>query len=348
MNPSGSFKDNGMSAAFTHARTIGAKRAACASTGNTSASLAVYCAVTSLMKAVIFVGSGKIAYGKLSQALDYGALTVQIAGDFDDAMARVKEVSEQLGIYLVNSVNPFRLEGQKTIMFRVLEGLRWEPPDWIVVPGGNLGNSSAFGKAFLELKEIGLIDRVPRLAVINAAGANTLYELYERRGLRWNEGRPDESIERIYYGELDVQQRRASTIASAIEINRPVNLVKCLRALDVCDGVVREVSDQDMLDAKAQVGAGGLGCEPASAASVAGAKLLRSQGVIGADERVVCVLTGHQLKDPTATVAYHTTDQQMFNEVLGKRGVKRAAYANRAVAVNNDLEEIIKAIQLYS
>jgi threonine synthase len=348
LNPSGSFKDNGMSAAFTHARTIGAKRAACASTGNTSASLAVYCAVTNLMRAVIFVGSGKIAYGKLSQALDYGALTVQIAGDFDDAMARVKEVSDQLGIYLVNSVNPFRLEGQKTIMYRVLEGLRWQVPDWVVVPGGNLGNSSAFGKAFIELKQLGLIDRLPRLAVINASGANTLMELCERRGLRWNRGEPDESIITMYYEELDRKQRRASTIASAIEINRPVNLTKCLRALEACNGVVREVSDQEMLDAKAQVGAGGLGCEPASAASVAGAKLLRSQGVIGADERVVCVLTGHQLKDPTATVAYHTTDQQQFNEVLGKRGVKRAAFANRAVAVSNDLEEIIKAIQVYS
>ena len=148
MNPSGSFKDNGMTAAFTHAHSIGAKRAACASTGNTSASLALYCSVTKLMKAVIFIGSGKISYGKLSQALDYGALTMQIAGDFDDAMQRVKEVSSQLGIYLVNSVNPFRLEGQKTIMFRVLESLRWQVPDWIVVPGGNLGNSSAFGKAF--------------------------------------------------------------------------------------------------------------------------------------------------------------------------------------------------------
>jgi threonine synthase len=348
MNPSGSFKDNGMSAAFTHARTIGAKRAACASTGNTSASLAVYCAVTNLMKAVIFVGSGKIAYGKLSQALDYGALTVQIAGDFDDAMQRVKEVSKELGIYLVNSVNPFRLEGQKTIMYRVLEALRWEPPDWIAVPGGNLGNSSAFGKAFAELKELGLIDRVPRLAVINAAGANTLYELYEKRGLRWNDGAPQQEIVNRYYAELDDANRRASTIASAIEINRPVNLDKCLRALDFCDGVVREVTDQQMLDAKAQVGAGGLGCEPASAASVAGAKLLREEGVISADERVVCILTGHQLKDPTATVAYHTTDQQMFNEVLGKRGVRRAAYANRAVAVSNDLDEIIKAIHLYS
>jgi threonine synthase len=348
MNPSGSFKDNGMSAAFTHARMIGATRAACASTGNTSASLALYSSVTRLMKAVIFVGSGKISYGKLSQALDYGALTVQIAGDFDDAMARVQEVSQELGIYLVNSVNPFRLEGQKSIMFRVLEALGWEPPDWIVVPGGNLGNSSAFGKAFAELKQLGLIDRVPRLAVINAAGANTLYQLYEKGGLRWNEGALDLPQVTGYYGELDRLGRRASTIASAIEINRPVNLHKCLRALEFCDGVVREVTDQEILDAKAQVGAGGLGCEPASAASVAGAKVLRNEGVIGPDERVVCILTGHQLKDPTATVAYHTTDQDKFNEVLGSRGVKRAAFANRAVAVSNDLDEIIKALQLYS
>ncbi|HVU88669.1 MAG TPA: threonine synthase, partial [Pirellulales bacterium] len=348
MNPSGSFKDNGMSAAFTHARSIGASRAACASTGNTSASLAAYCSVTKLMKAVIFIGSGKISYGKLSQALDYGALTVQIAGDFDDAMARVKEASRELGIYLVNSVNPFRLEGQKTIMYRVLEGLRWQVPDWIVVPGGNLGNSSAFGKAFAELREIGLIDRVPRLAVINAAGANTLYELYDRRGLRWNDGAPNSEVTDKYYAELDQAGRRASTIASAIEINRPVNLNKCLRALETCDGVVREVSDQEIMDAKAQVGAGGLGCEPASAASVAGARLLRHEGIIGANERVVCILTGHQLKDPTATVAYHTTDQDKFNEVLGSRGVQRAAYANRAVAVPNDFDEIVKAIQLYS
>ena len=347
MNPSGSFKDNGMSAAFTHARCVGATRAACASTGNTSASLALYCAVTRLMKAVIFVGSGKIAYGKLSQALDFGALTVQIAGDFDDAMARVQEVSRQLGIYLVNSVNPFRLEGQKTIMYRVLEGLRWEVPDWIVVPGGNLGNSSAFGKAFAELRQLGLIDRVPRLAVINAAGANTLHELVEKRGLRWNGGSPGQATVRGFYDEMDAQKRRAKTIASAIEINRPVNLMKCLRALEVCDGVVREVSDQEILDAKAQVGAGGLGCEPASAASVAGAKLLVSEGTIGADQRVVCVLTGHQLKDPDATVAYHTTDQELFNKVLGSRGVRRAAFANRAVAVSNDLDDILRVIQLY-
>jgi threonine synthase len=348
MNPSGSFKDNGMTAAFTHAHMTGARRAACASTGNTSASLALYCGVSKLMQAIIFIGSGKISYGKLSQALDYGALTLQIAGDFDDAMHQVSQVSKKEGIYLVNSVNPFRLEGQKAIMFRVLEGLKWQVPDWIVVPGGNLGNSSAFGKAFHELQELGLIDRIPRLAVINATGADTLYQLYEKRGLRWNDGRPDMAIVNNYYAELDNANRRASTIASAIEINRPVNLTKCLRALEWMNGVVREVTDEQMLDAKAQVGAHGLGCEPASAASVAGAKMLREEGVIEPGERVVAILTGHQLKDPTATVAYHTHDQAEFNRVLGSRGVSRAAFANRAVQVENDLDEIVRAIQLNS
>jgi threonine synthase len=348
MNPSGSFKDNGMTAAFTHARMVGARRAACASTGNTSASLAVFCSASGLMKAVVFIGSGKIAYGKLAQALDHGALTIQIAGDFDDAMQRVQQISRKLGIYLVNSVNPFRLEGQKTIMFRVLEALRWEPPDWIVVPGGNLGNVSAFGKAFIELSDLGLLKRLPRLAVINAAGANTFHQLYERQGVRWNGGRPNPDKISGHYRGLESAKIRASTIASAIEINHPVNLTKALRALDRCGGVVREATDQEMLDAKAQVGAGGLGCEPASAASVAGARKLRQEGVISPSDRVACILTGHQLKDPTATVAYHSADQKTFDEVLGSRGVRRASFANRAVQVPNDLDEIIKAIEVYS
>jgi threonine synthase len=349
MNPSGSFKDNGMTAAFTHARMVNARRVACASTGNTSAALAVYCSATPFgFKAIIFIGSGKIAYGKLAQALDHGALTIQIVGDFDDAMERVQQVSKKLGIYLMNSVNPFRLEGQKTIMYRVLEAMAWEPPDWIVVPGGNLGNSSAFGKAFMELKQLGLIDRVPRLAVINASGASTLDQLVTSHSLRWNEGATDpEGITRYYQG-LDDGKIKASTIASAIEINRPVNLKKCLRALAFCDGVVRQVSDQEIMDAKARVGAGGLGCEPASAASVAGAKRLREEGVIAPSDRVVCILTGHQLKDPTATVAYHGTDQDNFEKVLGSRGVKRAGFANRPVVVANDLDDIIRTIALYS
>ncbi|MCB9951508.1 MAG: threonine synthase [Planctomycetaceae bacterium] len=344
LNPSGSFKDNGMTAATTHARMVGAKVAACASTGNTSASLAIYASTTGLLRVVVFVGSGKIAYGKLSQALDYGALTLQIEGDFDDALKQVVDVCREANIYLCNSVNPFRLEGQKSIMYRVLEGLNWEVPDWIVVPGGNLGNSSAFGKAFIELKELGLIDRIPRLAVINAAGANTLYQLYEQ-GVRWNGGSPDRDKIDTFYREMDEQNRRANTLASAIEINRPVNLLKCLRALEACDGVVREVNDAEVLDGKAIVGAGGFGCEPASGASVAGARLLRQQGVIAPSDRVVCILTGHQLKDPSATVGYHSPESDAaLREKLAKAGVHDSAHKNSPVAVPNDFKRIMDAI----
>ncbi len=332
LNPSGSFKDNGMTAASTHARMVGAKITACASTGNTSASLAIYGGVTGLFKVVVFVGSGKIAYGKLSQALDYGAITLQIQGDFDDALAQVRRVAVDAGIYLCNSVNPFRLEGQKSIMYRVLEGLNWEVPDWIIVPGGNLGNSSAFGKAFMELKHLGLINKVPRLAVINAHGASTLNRIYNDKGLRWNNGRPDEALISEYYADLDARNERAHTLASAIEINRPVNLKKCLRALDFCDGVVRDVTDEQILDGKAQVGAHGFGCEPASGASVAGAKLLREQGIIAPSDRVVCILTGHQLKDPNATVDYHMSEST------------NTRFSNRPIPVANDFDEIMSCI----
>ena len=264
-------------------------------------------------------------------------LAQQTSGtDFDNAQAMMN---------WVNSVNAYRLEGQKTIMYRVLEALAWQAPDWIVVPGGNLGNSSAFGKAFMELKHLGLIDRIPRLAIINATGSNTLNQLYER-GVRWNGGRGSPEIVDAFYRDMDAAHARASTIASAIEINRPVNLQKCLRALEVCDGVVREVSDQEILDAKAMVGVGGLGCEPASAASVAGARLLSKQGVIAPSDRVACILTGHPLKDPNVPVAYHSGDRDLFDAELGKRGVRRAAFANRPIQVPNELEEIIGAIEL--
>ena len=348
MNPSGSFKDNGMTAAFTHARLTGARRAACASTGNTSASLASYCSATGLMRGIVFIGSGKISYGKLAQALDHGALTMQIAGDFDDTMARVQQVARRLGVYLVNSVNPFRLEGQKTIMLRVLEALSWEPPDWIIVPGGNLGNSSAFGKAYMELRDLGLVRHVPRLAVINAAGAKTFDTLVNEKSIRWNQGNPDSAAIDAFFKDLDARDGRASTIASAIEINRPVNLVKALRAVEVMNGVVRRADDQEIMDAKALIGAHGLGCEPASAASLAGLIQLREQGVIAPSDRVVCILTAHQMKDSNATVAYHSADQEQFQKVLGVRGVKRASHANRAVQVPNDLEAICGAIELYA
>jgi threonine synthase len=335
-----------MTAASTHARMVGAKIAACASTGNTSASLAIFASAANVFRVVVFVGSGKIAYGKLSQSLDYGAATIQIEGDFDDALARVRELSQAGNdIYVCNSVNPFRLEGQKAIMYRVLEGLDWQPPDWIVVPGGNLGNSSAFGKAFAELQQLGLIDRVPRMAVINASGANTLHRLWNEQRLRWNAGRPDANAIHAFYCAMDAEKRRASTLASAIQINRPVNLVKSLRALDVCDGVVAEVDDQAILDAKAQIGSGGFGCEPASAASVAGARLLRERGVIAPGDRVVCIITGHELKDPNATVAYHSASPGHFDSSLSKHGVTAAPFANRPITVENNFDRIMDVLR---
>jgi threonine synthase len=345
LNPSGSFKDNGMAGAFTHASLVGAKVAACASTGNTSASLAAFAAASGAMRAVIFIGDGKVAYGKLSQALDYGALTLLVKGDFDDAMARVREVCQEENIYLVNSVNPFRLEGQKTIVYRVLEGLSWEVPDWLVCPGGNLGNSSAFGKALYELYDLGLIPRMPRLVVVNSAGAPTLSRLVNKHGLVWNGGTVDDKLIDSYYAGLDARGERAHTLASAIEINRPVNLKKCLRALERTQGLVLEVSDQEILDAKAQVAREGIGCEPASAASLAGTRVLRERGVIAPSDRVVCILTGHQLKDPHATVAYHGKSLAELAEDYGSFGVSTAPFANRPVRVANSLGEIIDAVR---
>ncbi|HUS46312.1 MAG TPA: threonine synthase [Phycisphaerae bacterium] len=345
LNPSASFKDNGMTAAYTHARLVGAKRAICASTGNTSASVALFSAVDGRIPAAVLVGSGKIAYGKLAQALDFGVRVIQVEGDFDTCMKRVKEVARELGFYLMNSLNPFRLEGQKTIMYRILEGLRWEVPDWIVVPGGNLGNSSAFGKAFKELHEAGLIKRLPRLAVIVAEGADTLYRIVNEEKIAWNGGRVDEAGIAAFYEQMDAENRRAKTLASAIEINRPVNLKKCLRALEWTGGVVEKVSDQEILDAKAQVGAGGFGCEPASAAGVAGARKLVAAGTIGRDEHIACVLTGHALKDPNITVAYHTLGDDELREAYGDYGVRGANSANKPIVVEDNLEKIIAAIQ---
>ena len=344
LNPSGSFKDNGMAGAFTHARMVGAKTVACASTGNTSASMAVFAAAAQ-MQAVVFIGSGKIAYGKLAQALDYGAKTIQIEGDFDVCMQRVQQVAKRLGMYMMNSINPFRLEGQKTIMYRVLEALNWQVPDWIIVPGGNLGNSSAFGKAFMELQKLKLIDRIPRLAIINAVGADTLYRLVEQEKMKWNDGHCDPEMEQIFFEQMDTEHRSANTLASAIEINRPVNLRKCLRALHICDGLVRTVCDEEILDAKAMVGRTGLGCEPASAASVAGLRKLRAENVIGKNERVVCILTGHALKDPNVTVDYHTQVDIAQMEKYQRVGVKRTSFSNRPVVVADDLEKIIEAVK---
>jgi len=345
LNPSGSFKDNGMAAAFTHARMVGAKRVACASTGNTSASLAMFASLAE-MQGVVFIGSGKISFGKLSQALDYGALTLQIKGDFDACLRRIRQVATdpRNGIYLMNSVNPFRLEGQKSIMYRVLEALDWQPPDWVIVPGGNLGNCSAFGKAFMELKELGLVKKIPRLAVINATGANTLNELYSRREMRWNGGNYDLLPMQHLYAAMDEANYHPHTVASAIEISRPVNLPKALRALEVMNGVVREVSDEEILEHRAMVARFGFGCEPASAASVAGLHKLIEEKIISADEQVVCILTGHELKDPNVTVKYHTGVDMKSVQDLAPRAEPHGRLVNAPIQVDDDLDSIIKTL----
>jgi len=216
-------------------------------------------------------------------------------------------------------------------MYRIIEGLGWEVPDWIVVPGGNLGNSSAFGKAFYELKQLGLIERIPRMAIINATGADTLTDLVNNKKLTWNHSKVDQAIIDDYYADLTARNFSPRTCASAIEISRPVNLKKCLRAIDITDGVVRAVTDEEICDAKAIIGKYGLGCEPASAATIAGLKHLRCEGVITNNQRVACVLTGHPLKDPNVTVSYHKESQGQFS--------------NPPVEVPNELDEIIKLIK---
>ena len=327
-NPTGSFKDNGMATAFTHAKMVGVKKVACASTGNTSSSAAAFAANELDVEALVFVGEGKIARSKLAQTLAYGAKVIQLKGNFDDAMLMIKRLAQDRGIYVVNSLNPFRLEGQKTMMYRVLDYMNWEVPDWIIFPGGNLGNTSAFGKAFIELYDWGLIKTKPRIAVVNADGAPTLYNLYNERGMRWNGGDIDNDIIEEYYLELDRKGVKASTKASAIEILKPVNLKKALRTLDFTNGVVTRVSDKDMLDSMAMVSRNGFGCEPASASTVAGIKKLVEQGEIENDENVVGILTGHMLKDFQSMIDYHYDS--------------RNRYANTPITVENNLEAILK------
>ncbi|MCW4040829.1 MAG: threonine synthase [Candidatus Bathyarchaeota archaeon] len=330
-NPTGSFKDNGMATAFTHAKMLGQKRVACASTGNTSSSAAAF-AANEWMKAIVFIGEGKIARGKLAQTLDYGVKVVQIKGDFDDVLTRVKELSRKYGLYLVNSLNAFRLEGQKTMMYRILDYLDWTVPDWIVFPGGNLGNTAAFGKAFQELKEWGWIHKLPRLAVINARGANTLSYLYNTLGLTWNQGHIEDEIITKYYKSLDTNGIKAKTQASAIEILKPANLTKALRTLEDTNGIVIEVTDQEMLDARAIIGRNGFGCELASAATVAGIKNLVEQDIIAKDDATVGILTGHMLKDPDTIIQYHYNPDNPF--------------ANAPISVENHLPSILSVLQL--
>lgn len=277
-NPTGSFKDRGMTVALTQARRVGATAVACASTGNTSASLAAYAALAGL-PALVLVPEGRVALGKLAQTLAYGARTVLVRGSFDDCLRLVREAGEELGVYLVNSVNPYRLQGQKTIILETLQQLDWGAPDWIALPAGNLGNAAAFGLALVEAHRLGLIERMPRLALVQAAGAAP--------------------FARSFADDFRTRVRVVpDTLASAIAIGDPASHDRAVHAVRDTNGVVLAVTDDEIMEAKRTVDSSGVGCEPASAASVAGVRRLVAEGVIAPDARVVALLTGHILKDP--------------------------------------------------
>lgn len=307
-NPTGSFKDRGMTVAITMAKVLQQRAVTCASTGNTAASLAAYASEAELT-GIVLIPKGNVAVGKISQALAYGTKTLVVNGDFDDCMRLIREAQEKLSAYPLNSINPFRLEGQKTIMWEILLQLNWNVPDWFVFPGGNLGNTSAFGKAMVEAHELGLIDRMPRFAVIQAEGASPFYKAYKNN-----------------FNEL--KKEKADTIATAIKIGDPVNYTKAVRALKWTNGIVESVTDEEILEAKAIVDAAGIGAEPASCATVAGVKKLTASGEIKPQDTVVGILTGNILKDPQVIVDYH------FKSNL--------AHANPPVDVQPTIDEIKK------
>lgn len=331
LNPTGSFKDNGMTTGTTQARRLGAKAVACASTGNTSASMAAYAARAG-MRGIVFIPGGQIAFGKLSQSMDYGAVTLQIDGNFDDAMRIVQEISRETDIYLLNSINPFRLEGQKTIAYEMVQQQGWRVPDHVVLPGGNLGNSSAIGKGFRELFDLGLIDRLPKISVIQAEGANPLARFWANN--QAGDFQPTE---------------QAWTLATAIKIGNPVSWKKAVRALNWTHGTCLSVSEQEIADAKAMIGRDGIGCEPASATTLAGIKKMISSNLMDPHEEIVAVLTGNGLKDPDYTIYYHLGElyqhAERRMELLHGQDLLTSAYANRPIQIPADKAAIYEVLE---
>ena len=320
-NPTGSFKDNGMTCGAAQALRLGMRRVACVSTGNTSASMAAYASAAGLQP-IVFIPHGNIAYGKLAQALEYGAQTLQVEANFDQILALVMRLAERLGIYLLNSINPFRIEGQKTIMVEMMEQRDWRSPDWVVLPGGNLGNTSAFGKGLREMLRMGLIDRLPRLAVIQAEGSAPFYDLMR-------------AADRSRLPRVEQPQ----TLATAIRIGDPVSWPKALHEVVTSGGVVEKVSEQEIADAKAVIGRCGIGCEPASAATLAGIRKLVAAGVMRGDADVVAVLTGNVLKDPDYIYRYHTGE---LEDPTGHR--ISPSFGNRPLVVPNDPDRIAEIL----
>jgi threonine synthase len=325
MNPTGSFKDAGMTVAATFARQAGYRWVACASTGNTSASMAAY-AGRGGMRSLVLVPEGKISWSKLSQALDYGALTCQLRTDFDGCLRLLQELVRRAPVYQLNSINPFRLEGQKTLALELLEQLEWQPPDHILVPGGNLGNSSAIGKALLEMLDIGLIPRLPKLSVIQAEGANALV-----RTLREAGGKQLVSVQ-------------ADTRATAVRIGNPASWEKAVKVLQATGGACEQVSELEIAQAKAEIGAEGIGCEPASAVTLAGLKKLLRQGFVKPEETVVLVLTGNLLKDPDFTMEFHrgTLFQGTAEE---QESTQLDRFRHPPVAIDATLDAVMKTLE---
>jgi threonine synthase len=320
MNPTGSFKDTGMTVASSFARQQAFRWVACASTGNTSASMAAYASRGGL-RSLVLLPEGKISWGKLSQALDYGAVTCQLKTDFDGCMQILNEVVQRAPVYLLNSVNPYRIEGQKTAAVELMEQLDWQPPDHIIVPGGNLGNSSAIGKACLEMKELGLISPLPKISIIQAEGANPLV-----RAVREN-------------GGTSLTPVQADTMATAMRIGNPASWKKAVRILKETQGTVEEVSEVEIALAKAEIGADGVGCEPASAVTLAGLKKLVRRGFVKPSESTVLILTGHLLKDPEFTLNFHRGE--LFAGTVHERESKILASQQRAPIV---LEASVTAV----
>jgi threonine synthase len=319
-NPTGSFKDNGMTCGVTQAVRLGRQRVACVSTGNTSASMAAYASAAGL-DPIVFLPHGKISYGKLAQALEYGARTLEVEANFDQILALVRVLAARLGIYLLNSINPFRIEGQKSIIIEMMDQRDWNPPDWIVLPGGNLGNTSAFGKALRELLEMGFIRKMPRLAVIQAEGAAPFYDFMQGGGEFHSVTEP-------------------KTLATAIRIGDPVSWPKALHEVTASNGLVEKVSEQEIADAKAIIGKCGIGCEPASAATLAGIRKLTAAGSMRSSDDVIAVLTGNVLKDPDYIYHYHTGQLKDPED----RPIQ-ARFGNQPVIVPNDADTIARILE---
>ncbi len=298
MNPTASFKDAGMTVAMSHAKANGARLAVCASTGNTAASMAAYAARAGIA-ALVLVPAGGVSEAKMAQTLDYGATVAALEGDFDRALEIVRGLDPRR-VAIVNSVNPYRIEGQKCAAFALLEARDWRVPEWLVMPGGNLGNASAFGKGFREARALGLIDRLPRIAVVQADGAAPFARVFRDGG--------------------ELHPVKAQTTATAIQIGAPASWRKALAEVKESNGTVLSVSDEEIADARAIVGRDGIGCEPASAASLAGLKRLRESGTIERDDDVVLVLTGHVLKDGAFAAKYHRSQAAYANAIASAPG----------------------------